>query len=145
MDPAQEPLSKVESKLILIVDDEEDMVKVLELLVKREGFQVDTAMDGQEALQKIEQRLPDLILLDLKMPRVSGLEIIRQLQVGDAAKVPVIVITGVRSDRQTEHLLKQEPNVKAYYSKPANSAILTMNIHTLLKTKPLLSRKPLEW
>lgn len=145
MPPEEPSLTPSSEKLILVVDDDQGMVEYLEMIVKKEGFRVETAKDGQEAMDKAQQCAPDLILLDLKLPKVQGLEMLRLLQAGDAARVPVIVITGHLGNRETESLIKQESNVRGYYTKPVNAVVLTMNIHSLLKTKPILSRQPADW
>ena len=86
-------------KKILIVDDEPDIRNFLSACIEDAGFLVDTARDGIEALEKVMDDLPDLITLDLVMPRLSGVRVIRELQKNEQwAKIPVIVITAHASD-----------------------------------------------
>ncbi|MCX5797495.1 MAG: response regulator [Elusimicrobia bacterium] len=145
MAPEEGALTSAADKSILIVDDEPDIIAVLETLLKKEGFQLETASDGQDALQKVLKHHPDLILLDLKLPKIQGIELLRVLQANDAGDVPIFIITGKMSNRETEQIVKQEPNVKGFYSKPVNTALLAMNIHSLLRTKPATRGKSLGW
>jgi CheY-like chemotaxis protein len=87
-------MAKASEKKILVVDDEPDVRSFLTTCIQDAGFVVDSAVDGQDALEKIEQELPDLMTLDMVMPRKSGIELIRTLRKNDKwAKLPVIVIT----------------------------------------------------
>lgn len=86
-------------KKILIVDDEPDVRNFLVTFIKDAGFQVETASDGQEALEKVAADPPDLMTLDMVMPRKSGIQVIRKLRENDAYKnLPVIVITAHAHD-----------------------------------------------
>lgn len=88
-----------EPKKILIVDDEPDIRNFLSACIEDAGFQVDTAKDGIEAMEKVKADPPDLITLDLVMPRRSGVRVIRELQGNpDWEKIPVIVITAHARD-----------------------------------------------
>lgn len=81
-------------KRILVVDDEPDVRNFLTTCIRDAGFVVDTAVDGQDALEKIEHQAPDLMTLDMVMPRKSGIELIRTLRANqDLAGLPIIVIT----------------------------------------------------
>jgi DNA-binding response OmpR family regulator len=138
-------LTSAAEKRILIVDDEPGIIECLKVLLQKEGFQLETAADGQDALQKILKLRPDLILLDLKLPKVQGLEILRILQANDAGHIPIFIITGAMSNRETEQMLKQEPNVKGFYPKPINAGLLAMNIHSLLRTRPAFRSQAPSW
>lgn len=131
-----ENLSKPQEKLVLIVDDDESIRELLEFVVKKEGFKVETASDGQEALEKARQFLPDLILLDLMLPRYGGFEILRELQTEETSKIPIIVITGKYIDRSTSDMIRQEVNVVDFIEKPVKTNILAATLHKILKTKP---------
>ncbi len=85
---------KASEKKILVVDDEPDVRNFLTACIQDAGFNVDSAVDGQDALEKIEEQIPDLMTLDMVMPRKSGIELIRTLRKNEKwAKLPVIVIT----------------------------------------------------
>jgi DNA-binding response OmpR family regulator len=145
MAPDEAALTSAADKRILIVDDEPGVIEYLELILTKEGFQIETAADGQEALQKILKSRPDLIVLDLKLPKIQGLELLRILQANNAGHVPVFIITGRMSNRETEQMIKQEPNVKGYYPKPVHAGLLTMNIHSLLRTRPAFRGQARNW
>jgi DNA-binding response OmpR family regulator len=86
-------------KKILIVDDESIMVSVLQRHVSNAGYTFDTASNGQEALEKIQKEIPELVLLDLMMPGLNGFETCRRIRSDERTKkLPVIIITALRSD-----------------------------------------------
>ncbi len=79
---------------ILVVDDNHSVVKLLELLLQREGYIVLTAFDGMDGLQKAGQEKPDLIILDVVMPGIEGYEVCRHLQADpNTANIPIIFLT----------------------------------------------------
>jgi CheY-like chemotaxis protein len=81
-------------KRILVVDDEPDVRNFLATCIEDAGFRVDTAVDGQDALEKVFTDPPDLMTLDMVMPRKSGIKVLRELRAEERfAKLPVIVIT----------------------------------------------------
>ncbi len=127
-------------KKVLIVDDDDSVRDLLEFIVRKEGFKVEKAADGEEALEKARTVSPDLILLDLMLPRFGGFEILRELQTDDTSDIPIVIITGRYTDRSTSDMIKQEPNVKDFIEKPVRPPVLAALIHKLLKTQPL--RKP---
>ena len=87
-------MAEASEKRILVVDDEPDVRHFLAACIQDAGFMVETARDGQDALEKIKRELPDLMTLDMVMPRKSGAELIRTLRENEAwASLPVIVIT----------------------------------------------------
>lgn len=91
------------AKTILIVDDEEDIRNMLKIALEKDGFLVETADNGQAALDQIDRRRPDLVLLDLKMPRRNGYHLFAQLKSDEKLQaIPIIVITALTqgSDRE---------------------------------------------
>lgn len=129
-------LADPKTKLVLVVDDDEAMRDVIELCVKNEGFRVDTAASGSEALKKADAQTPDLILLDFTLPGSGGYEVAKELQMGDARGVPIFIITGRRLDRNTTGMLRAEPNIKEYIEKPVKAAVLAALMHRALGTQP---------
>ena len=82
------------AKKILIVEDEEIMYSLLQKKLTREGYEVTVAKDGEEGLEKIRESKPDLILLDIIMPRKGGFEVMEEMKKDENAKnIPVIVIS----------------------------------------------------
>jgi len=124
------------TKKILVIDDDESQVGIVEHVLRKEGFQVLTALDGNDAKRKIDTVSPDLITMDLMLPGMSGLELVRYLQSEGMGSVPVIVITGRVSESHLndEQVLRQEPNVKDFMQKPLRVQQLVMRIHQILDT-----------
>ncbi len=86
-------------KKVLVVDDEPDVRNFLAACIEDAGFQVKTAVDGADALEKLQEDPPDLMTLDMVMPRVSGINLMRQIRSMDEfARLPVIVITAHAHD-----------------------------------------------
>ena len=83
---------------ILLVDDEEDFVKTISQRMQRRGQESDIALNGEQALSRIEQEVPDVVLLDLKMPGIDGMEVLRQIKKA-YPEVQVIIMTGHGSER----------------------------------------------
>lgn len=91
------------SKNILIVDDEPDIVKVLALRLIDSGFEVQIAYSGQDALKRISQNLPDLIVLDIMMPEMSGAELAEKLSDDKkTAQIPIIFLTALQSKEEEQ-------------------------------------------
>ncbi|HAH31900.1 MAG TPA: hypothetical protein DCL44_06260 [Elusimicrobia bacterium] len=129
-----------EEKLILIVDDDESVLDLLSFLVHKEGFKVEKASDGEEALAKAKALHPDLMLLDLMLPKYGGFEILRELQDDDTSDIAIVIVTGRYTDRSTSEMIKQEPNVKDFVEKPVKPHVLAALLHTLLKTRPSVKK-----
>lgn len=95
------------TKKILIVDDEPLVIKALEEKLLPEGFIIDSARDGEEALSKTNQILPDLILLDIIMPKLDGISVLRKLKESDTTKnIPVIILTNLYDDKKVTEVLR---------------------------------------
>jgi two-component system alkaline phosphatase synthesis response regulator PhoP len=105
-------------KLILVVDDDEGIREFMTFLLTKQGHRVETAVDGEDAARKTETLRPDLIVLDLMLPRYGGFELLRHLQNGALARVPIIIVTGRYTDRSTADLIRQESNVVELIEKP---------------------------
>ena len=123
-------------KLIMIVDDDDSVRELLEFVVHKEGFKIATAADGEEAVNSIQKGQPDLIILDLMLPRYGGFEVLRRLQSGETARIPIIIITGRYTDRSTAEMIRQESNVVDFLEKPIKPAVISAALHKVLKTKP---------
>ena len=125
-----------EDMRILIVDDDESVWDVLYYIVRKEGFMVDKAADGAEAMEKARLLHPALIILDLMLPRSGGFEVLRELQAEDTLDIPIILVSGRRMDLSTLEMLKHESNVKEFLEKPVKPQVLAALLHSLLKTRP---------
>jgi two-component system response regulator VicR len=117
---------------ILIVEDEELMLKALEFRLKKDEHEVVSAKDGREALQKIQSETYDLIVTDIMLPFVSGLEIIGKVkQTPHLAHVPMIVLSAVGLENVV--LEAFELGVDDFITKPFNLTELTIRVKKLLK------------
>lgn len=86
-------------KTVLIVDDNPDIREIYQVKFKREGFATLTAGDGQECLELLETARPDVVLLDLQMPVMDGLETLRRMKAdAELAQIPVVILSNVDSD-----------------------------------------------
>jgi putative two-component system response regulator len=121
---------------ILIVDDNPSVVELLRSHLKPFQYHVDTAYDGEEALEKIRKTPPDLVLLDLMMPRMSGFEICRRIKSDRKTQfIPIIVITAL--SEQEDKLKSIELGADDFLIKPINRLELTTRIKSLLRMKLL--------
>jgi DNA-binding response OmpR family regulator len=96
----------MESRRVLLVDDEEDFASTLAERLRLRGFQVETAYDGEQALQAIENSPPELVVLDVMMPGMRGMEVLQRLKVSHPHMV-VILLTGHGSTRDGIEGMKQ--------------------------------------
>src|SRR5256886_16400076 len=94
------PLAK-----ILLVEDEIEVLDAITEYLEREGYAVTRAVDGEEALRRVENERPDLVLLDVRLPRVSGLDVLRRLR-EDHPRVPVVMLTGLDDEAQARRTLQ---------------------------------------
>ncbi|MBI3978821.1 MAG: response regulator [Chloroflexi bacterium] len=95
-----EALAHASEKTVLVVDDEEDIRYLIALILESEGYRVETAMDGRAALTAIERRMPDLIVLDMKMPIMNGWEFAREFRARHNGQVPILVLTAADDARK---------------------------------------------
>jgi DNA-binding response OmpR family regulator len=119
---------------ILIVDDEPDNVDMLSQELEEEGYALMTARDGAEALIKVQEHLPDLILLDVMMPNVDGFTVCRILKgSGKTVLIPVIMLTALRSHQ--DRVRGIEAGADDFISKPFDRVELLAKIRSLLRQK----------
>ena len=116
---------------ILVVDDEASVVEVVALYLKREGFTVRVAQDGRSALNAIRDRLPALVVLDLMLPEIDGLEIMRRLRDDATSDVPVIMLTARR--QETDRIYGLELGADDYVTKPFSPAELVSRVKAVLR------------
>ncbi|HDH99509.1 MAG TPA: response regulator [Firmicutes bacterium] len=114
---------------ILVVDDEENMRNALTFLLEAEGYRVTTAESGRRALQKVLEEPVDLVITDIVMPDMDGLELIDELR-RLALEVPVLVITAYGSERMKQELKRR--GIAGYLSKPFEGEELLARVAALL-------------
>jgi CheY-like chemotaxis protein len=119
-------------KLVLVVDDDDGVRELLTFLLRKQGHRVETAADGEDAARKSESLHPDLIVLDLMLPRYGGFELLRRLQAGKLSQVPIIVVTGRYTDRSTSELIREESNVVELIEKPVANKRFTQAVQRVL-------------
>ncbi len=130
------PLPSEPPAAVLIVDDEPRNLEVLTHILGTQGFQILTAEDGEEALEKARATLPDVILLDVVMPQMDGFEVCRQLKADPATLyIPVALITALRGVR--ERTRGAEAGADEFISKPFDSIELLTRVKSLTRIKRL--------
>jgi len=120
------------SKRILVVDDEPDLLELVRFNLSQEGFRVDTATDGAEALARIGAARPDLVVLDLMLPDQSGTEICRKIRsTPETAALPVIMLTA-RSE-EVDRVVGFELGADDYVTKPFSPRELVLRVKAVLR------------
>ena len=120
---------------ILLVEDEHDIQDLLKFNLERESFSVSTADNGEDALAALKESKPDLILLDLMLPGISGLEVCRQLKAGDDTRhIPVLMLTA--KDSEADIIAGLEMGASDYVTKPFSPKVLVARIHAILRRPP---------
>ena len=132
--PSDEMTAKAEkgTKRILVVDDEEGIVKLVKMYLEHHRYEVITANDGQEGLEKAKTEKPDLIVLDLMLPKMNGYKVCGLLKKDTRyAKIPVVMFTARAQEKDVK--LGQEVGADAYITKPYEPEVLLSKIKELLK------------
>ncbi|WP_397400116.1 phosphate regulon transcriptional regulator PhoB [Phenylobacterium sp.] len=130
---------------ILVVEDEDALATLLDYNLMKEGFRIERAADGEEALLKISEEAPDLVVLDWMLPKVSGVEVCRQIRAGtETRRTPVIMLTA-RSE-EADKIRGLETGADDYVVKPFAMSELVARIRALLRrTRPELLDERLEY
>lgn len=122
------------SATVLIVDDDPQVRKLLELLLLHEGYQIRTAVSGEEALATIKHAPPDLILLDVMMPGMDGCQVAGHLKSNpETSGIPIIMLTAL--SERSARLAALEAGVEEFLSKPVDRAELWLRVRNLLRLK----------
>ena len=116
-------------KKILVVDDGKPISDIIKFNLKKEGYDVYTAYDGEEALQKVEEVNPDLILLDLMLPKIDGLEVAREVR--KTHNMPIIMVTA--KDAEIDKVLGLEMGADDYVTKPFSNRELVARVKANLR------------
>jgi len=117
---------------VLVVDDEPDLVRILEFGLKAAGYQVETASDGQEGLKKAREQKPDIILLDLMLPKLDGYKVCRLLKFDERYKHIPIMILSARTQEGDQNLA-HEMGANRFLTKPYEFPEILQHIQALLK------------
>ena len=126
---------------ILVVDDDPDILDALTMILESQDYQVVTAMDGIEGLATLKAERPDLMIVDLLMPKMDGFAVLKELQDGrwsNYRQIPIMVLTSVREEasrRRYELETATELNIDEYVEKPISPDILLERLGKLLKKK----------
>jgi two-component system response regulator RegX3 len=123
---------------VLIVEDEESFVEALVVGLKREGFLVKVARDGAEALDTFDSVRPDVVLLDVMLPKVSGIDVCRQLR--SRSRVPIIMVTAKGSEIDT--VVGLEVGADDYVTKPYRLRELVARMRAVLRRSPRDEEEP---
>ena len=117
---------------VLLIEDERDLVDSLVPNLQREGYETYVAHDGQEGLRKAQTLLPDLVLLDIMLPGLSGTEICRELRAGERTRnVPILMLTA--KAEETDQVVGFTMGADDYVTKPFNVKVLLQRIKALLR------------
>lgn len=121
-------------KTIMVVDDDPDAVTILKAVLEAKGYEVISALSGEELFSRLEEKKPDLILLDIMMPKIDGLEVLKRLRASPPTSViPVILLTAKVQYQDVLGGYKQGADY--YLTKPFTSTQLLNAINLLLKSR----------
>lgn len=121
-------------KKILIVEDEEDVMELLHYNLSKEGYRCDGAYNGLDALKKAQEFFPDLLLLDLMLPEVDGLEVCKNLKSNPQTKhIPIVMVTA-KSD-ESDIVTGLELGAEDYITKPFSPKVLVARVRAVLRRK----------
>ena len=123
-------------KRVLCIEDHPEMIELIRLILGREGFEVEGAIGGREGLKAIQERPPDLILLDLMMPDVDGWEVYRQIKADEALRqIPVIAVTA-KAQSIDRVLGLHIAGMDDFITKPFGPQELTASVRRVLGSAP---------
>ncbi len=125
-------MSATSHKKILIVEDEQDILQLVKLYLEKEGFRTVTAMTGSEGLKQVKAENPDLIVLDLMLPEMDGLEVCKRLRsIPETALLPIIMLTAKAEESDT--VIGLELGADDYVTKPFSPKALVARVKALLR------------
>ena len=117
------------AKKVLVVDDEKPISDIIKFNLEKEGYEVVVAFDGEEALEKVEADSPDLIILDLMLPKVDGLEVTKRVRAKH--NIPIIMVTA--KDSELDKVLGLELGADDYVTKPFSNRELVARVKANLR------------
>lgn len=118
------------NELILLVDDEPSIIQLARLYLEREGFRIDSARDGETALDKVARQQPALVVLDVMLPRLDGFEVCRRLR---ASQNPTAILMLTARDEDIDKILGLELGADDYLTKPFNPRELVARVKAILR------------
>ncbi len=137
-EPTASEDAKIAQSKVLVVDDNPQNLELLVAYLDKLGCQIATAVDGIDALEKVSRENPDLILLDIMMPRMSGFEVCRKLKSAPATRdIPIIMVTALNELGDIERGV--ESGTDDFITKPVNRLELTTRVRSLLRVRHLQS------
>ncbi len=129
----------IKRKDLLVIDDNEDMIHLYKRILTKQGYNVRSADNGYDGLRQAFQDVPDLVLLDLSMPKMDGYQVCKRLKESEETKmVPVIIVT-CKAD-MNDKIQGLETGADDYLTKPVNNAELLARVKSLLKIRELNDR-----
>jgi DNA-binding response OmpR family regulator len=121
---------------IMVVDDEEDIIALIQKILTKEGHTVITARDGKEALQKLKEIKPDLILLDIMMPGMSGYQVCKMIKQSNETHSITVAMLTVKADDEDKIRALENSGADWYFTKPIDVKRFARSIEWLLKNPP---------
>lgn len=119
------------AKKILVIEDEKELVEMVQLRLEANGYDIIIAHDGQEGLNKAKKEKPDLIILDLMLPKIDGYKVCRMLKFDEKyKKIPIILFTA--RAQESDKKMGEEVGADAYITKPFEPKVLLAKISELL-------------
>jgi two-component system alkaline phosphatase synthesis response regulator PhoP len=117
-----------------VVEDEEDLLELISFNLKKEGYRVSTAADGEEAIQRAKAQLPELIVLDLLLPRVDGLSVCKTLKADPlTAQIPIVMLTA--KSEEADVVSGLELGADDYITKPFSPRVLIARLRSVLRRR----------
>ena len=122
------------SKLVYVLDDEEAVCEIIRIVLESRGYSVATADDGEKGLKMIKEKKPDILIVDLKMPKLNGYELISQLKLNpELADIPIIVITSLTTESEhSDEEWREKMGVQDFISKPFEPLELVERIEKII-------------
>ena len=121
------------ARLVVVADDEEDILTLVSTIVERAGHEVVSVRDGAQALAAIRERRPDLVVLDISMPEVDGLEVLRRVRAdGETRELPVLLLSARAQEADVRRGF--DTGASAYVKKPFSPSELARRVDELLET-----------
>lgn len=135
-----DPISSPQPNRILIADDNQQNRELVEAYLSDEDYIIEMANDGQHALKQVDDFQPDLILLDIMMPKMSGFEVCQQLKTRpETRSIPVLMITALRDTADIEKAI--DAGADDFLSKPVNRVELKTRVRSLLRVRHLTNER----